>query len=127
MTPLTMVLPMPYNRGNSRLHWRVAQKKKQAYYDELTVRMHAGMIPKPPKLWPAFAKVEMTLFVWAKMDRDNLYARCKFPCDWLVAHGYIAGDREDQIDLQVTQKIDRKHQRIQVSISPIDSVVEEAG
>lgn len=117
-------MPLPLNIGNARLHWRAKHREKQRYYDHLTMLMNARILPRPPQLWPKFARVEMVLYVWARLDRDNLYARVKWPCDWLAAHGYIAGDREDQIDLQVTQKVDRKHQRISVTIVPVDCSLE---
>lgn len=121
-----MVIPLPLNLANSRLHWAEKMRKKRAYWDELTIRKQAKIIPPPPVRWPTFARVEMVLYVARLMDKGNAYNRVKWVEDWLAGHGYIAGDREDQIDLQVSQKVDRKNTRIHVVITPIECVEKEA-
>lgn len=125
-TGLSMVVPLPLNLANSRLHWAVKQKKKREYWDHLTFLKQARIIPRPPLRWPSFARVEMVLYVAQRMDKGNAYNRVKWLEDWLAGHGYIAGDREDQIDLQVSQQVDRKNQRIQVCITPLVGEGEEA-
>jgi Holliday junction resolvase RusA-like endonuclease len=120
---LTLVLPLPLNLGNSRLHYMAKHRKKEAYWEQLDLRKSARMIPGPPLTPPSRAAVDICLYVWTKNDPDNKYSRVKFALDWLRTRGYIAGDREDQIELVVTQKVDRKNQRMQVTITPIDCAV----
>jgi hypothetical protein len=118
---LTLVLPLPLNIANSRLHWAVKNKKKQRYFEELSLRKDARLIPRPTYSYPRRVRVDVTLFVWSKLDRDNAYSRCKWPLDWLVGNGYLAEDCEDRIELVVTQKVDRKNQRMQVTITPMEA------
>lgn len=119
---LSMVLPLPPNIANvGYSHWAPKHKAKVKYWDSLTAHMHARLIPSPPVNWPAKARVTMTFYLWGKQDRDNLYARTKWVCDWLAGKGYIAGDREDQIDLVVQQQTDRKHPRLKVEIEPVEA------
>jgi Holliday junction resolvase RusA-like endonuclease len=118
--PLTLVLPLPLNIANSRLHWAAKLKKKKEYWARLETRRDARLIPWPPLASPSKASVQIVMHVGARMDRDNLYARCKWPLDWLKGWGYIAGDREDQVELVVTQKVDRKNQRMQVTITAME-------
>jgi Holliday junction resolvase RusA-like endonuclease len=117
---LTLVLPLPLNLANSRMHHMVKHRKKVAYWEALDLRKSARMIPRPPLIPPSFAKVDIVLYVWAKCDKGNAYNRVKWVEDWLTSRGYISGDREDQIELVVTQKVDRKNQRMQVTITPME-------
>jgi len=117
-----MVVPLPLNLANSRLHWAAKMRAKRAYWGALTARKQARIIPPPPRHWPPFARVEMTLYVAQRMDKGNAYNRVKWLEDWLAGHGYIAGDREDQIELVVSQKVDRKNQRVQLTITPIEGI-----
>jgi Holliday junction resolvase RusA-like endonuclease len=117
---LTLVLPLPLNLANSRLHWAARLREKRAYWERLNVRRDAKLIAWPPHAIPPKASVEIVMYVGARMDRDNLYARVKWPLDWLVSWGYVSGDREDQIELVVTQKVDRKNQRMSVTITAME-------
>ena len=106
---LVLWLPMPYNRNRGWSHRAQETKLKKAYWAELNQRMDSGYyIPRPPSTPPVRAKV-LALFhvrdAGRRMDRDNLYSRFKRIGDWLVAHGYLAGDREDQCELVCAQVV----------------------
>lgn len=112
-----LTLPLPRNTANgAHGHWAVRHRQKRVYWDTLSTLMYAREIPKPPAEWPAFATVTVTLHVFNRMDHDNAHRRLKWVLDWLRGHGYIAGDREDQIELVVRQQIDRKKPRLEIEI-----------
>ncbi len=98
---LVLTLPMPMNLANARMHWRVKQKAKKAYWDHLnilaTCRVVFGpdlhRIPPAPVAPFARARIASLMFVGAKMDADNAMARHKWALDWLQGAGYIANDR----------------------------------
>ena len=70
----------------------------------------------------AKAKISVKLYTYNKMDVDNLFARLKWPLDWLTRRGYIVDDSPDILDWQgiPKQKIDRKNQRIEIILERVD-------
>ena len=117
---MKITLPLPPNRGNARWHWRTEKRKKTEYWQRCDMRRLAGNIPPPPDSPPETVKVRATLFVHSRMDRlDNMYSRLKWTWDWLVAHGYMAGDRGDQADWSEPpgQVIDRRNQRVEIELA----------
>ena len=113
-----IVLPLPPNRANARWHWRTEQRKKSDYF----YRCQASPNPQPPVY--AFKKVivSATLYVWGTMDTDNLFARLKWPMDYLVGRGFIQDDKPKVVEWDgiPSQEIDRKHQRIEITLEPVD-------
>lgn len=119
--PLTLVLPMPPNLANARMHWRVKNKERRAYLDLLTNLFMARQIPDPPAkpFFPAY--VTATFYVGARHDTDNLFARAKWPIDWLVRNGYLVDDRDDRLIWTAipTQVVKRDgNYRIAFTLSP---------
>ncbi len=94
---LELVLPMPPNLANSRMHWRVKHRERTAYFAHLTALFMARQIPDPPTKPLNPAHVTATFYLGARMDTDNLFARAKWPIDWLVRNGYVVDDRDDQL------------------------------
>ena len=91
--PMTLTLPLPPNMANGRMHWRVKDKKRKAYFALCDHMLAARVIEAAPPSAPidgALIAAEMTLA--NAMDDDNALARLKWPVDWLVTRGYLAGD-----------------------------------
>lgn len=115
---MKLVLPLPLNLGNARLHWREKNRKMNAYFDLCLVTVKV----KRPK-WPLLrADINATFYVWNLMDEgDNMRTRLKWPLDWLVWRGYIEDDSPRTLTWgPVSQVIDRKNQRIEVELEALD-------
>jgi len=97
----------------------VTHRKKLDYNAAAFLAIHQG------RPWPAVGKrlcLNATLFVWAKMDRDNLVARLKWPIDCLVRYGILRDDNEKWLDLQMPkQVVDRKNPRVEIELTPCKS------
>ena len=119
---MRITLPLPPNRGNARWHFRTEHRKKKEYWHRCDWQRLGGNIPAPPDTPPERVTVRATLYVHSKMDRlDNIYSRLKWTWDWLVAHGYMAGDKGDQADWcePPKQVIDRKNPRVEIELEPM--------
>ena len=119
---MRITLPLPPNMGNSRFHWRTADRKKKEYWELCRLHLISGRAPRPPHTPPKVTGVRATLYLHSKMDRlDNIYSRLKWTWDWLVAWGYMAGDRGDQADWTEPPKqvIDRKNPRVEIELEPM--------
>lgn len=113
---MKLTLPLPPNRANAREHWRVTHAKKKRYYEGVELLLLALRTPRPPV---ARITLTATLYVWSKMDLDNLVSRLKFPIDCLVRYGLLVDDSEKWLDLQMPkQVIDRKNMRIEIELVP---------
>ena len=116
---MKLTLPLPPNRANAREHWRVTAKNKKAYYQRADIAIHnhiCGFEGTPGRM-----RLNATIYLWAKMDRDNLMARLKWPIDCLVRCGILVDDNEKWLDLQMpTQVIDRKNQRVEIELTPCE-------
>lgn len=87
-----LTVPMPLNLANSRVHWRVKHKQRQAYFDALDWLAIAKQLPAPPTVPLDSVTLEAVMHLARQMDHDNAVARCKWPIDWLRTRGYIADD-----------------------------------
>lgn len=101
VVPLELTLPMPElqtnsKRGRSR-HWRSIEREKNAYWEQLDMRVMAKLIPRAPDTPIARASLRSVMHLGAAMDEDNAVARHKWPIDWLRKRGYIAGDRRKSL------------------------------
>ena len=110
----------PPDRGNAREHWRTVNKKKNLFYEECDNKQLLGLIPPPPKRPITKCKVEAHFKLHNPNDWDNLYARLKYPLDWLETRGYILDDSPRVIIEApvVTQEVDRKNKCLSVTITP---------
>lgn len=90
---LTLVVPMPLNLANSRMHWRKRHREKVAYWDTLDMMRVLKHLPPPPKRPLSKARITSHMVLGAPMDQDNAMSRHKWVCDWLQERGYIADDR----------------------------------
>ena len=117
---ITLTLPLPPNRGNARWHWRTENRKKKAYWSQLNTLRYAGTLPEPWRDTPALVGVRVTLYVWARMDRDNAMARMKWVMDWLEAWEYIANDGAGVKWAGLPEQvIDRKDPRVEVTLTAL--------
>ena len=114
---MKFILPLPPNLANGRMHWAAKNRKRRVYM--LTCR--AWKIPRRPVEPLTRARIRATLFVFNRMDRDNLTARLKWPVDFLVQRGYILDDSEDVLEWAglPSQQIDRRHQRVEIELEPL--------
>jgi Holliday junction resolvase RusA-like endonuclease len=113
---IELTLPLPPNRANAREHWRVTHRKKKDYYlwAERALRNHDCQAWRTKE---GRVALTATLYLWNKMDRDNLMARLKWPLDVLVSYGLLVDDSEEWLDLKMpTQVVDRKNPRIEIQL-----------
>lgn len=124
---MKLTLPLPPNRANAREHWRVTHRKKIKYYDLARLALcgsfrcvyDRGLIAKYDGLPLPRSTLTATFYLWAKMDRDNLMARLKWPIDCLVNFGLLVDDNEEWLDLQMPkQVVDRKNMRVEIELVP---------
>ena len=97
---LTFHLPKPPDNANGRKHWAVALKEKKRLWQELDARRYARMFPLPPLVAPEMVELAITWRAprsqhWP--DPDNAIRRMKPVVDWLVSHGYLAGDTAEHV------------------------------
>ena len=117
---MRLVLPLPANIGNARLHWRAKLRQKKHFYAQADERQLYGLVPSPPRRAFERASVQVHFLVHNRMDRDNLAARCKWILDWLVTRGYIADDGPDVVEwVRPTQEIERKNKRAVVTLEEL--------
>ena len=119
---LTIVLPLPPNRANQRVHWRVQRKGEHEWRARAFVELyrHAGPARynrNKKQCW----SVTATLYVWSTMDDDNAVARLKLVLDLLVGHGLLYNDKRPWCRLSgiPEQVIDRKSQRVELTLTPL--------
>jgi hypothetical protein len=118
--PLTLTLPMPPNMANGRGHWRKKHKAQQAYRSACVARLYGGTLPALPDVPPTPVTITSTLYLWATMDDDNALARIKHAADFLKWAGYIVDDRRQHCRFTIPEQvIDRKNQRLVLTISPL--------
>lgn len=111
-----VTLPLPPNMANSRRHWRVKQRERVEYEDWAFVWMHEARAQGPRKPLKR-ATIRATLYVYAKMDMDNLVARLKWPVDYLVKAGWLVDDGPDVLDWTLpSQQTDRKRPRVEITL-----------
>ena len=113
---MRIVLPLPPNRANARWHWRTEKRKRADYF----LRCHCTDWKQPRKPH-SHVRLTATLYVWSRMDMDNLMARMKWPLDWLVRNEFLTDDGPDVIEWVglPTQVVDRKNQRIEIELEDI--------
>lgn len=113
---MKITLPLPPNMANSRFHWRVKHNKRTAYFDACGMiafdRHNAWWVEAWRGGPPAKAKVKATIYCGGRMDHDNAIARLKWPIDWLVANGWLVGDKPSQLEWvwPIEQIVKRKQQ-----------------
>ena len=133
---MEVVLPMPINLANARLHWRTRLEHKKRYYETLdlmaSVHRKVGFpeelpfrVPQPPamvyagRLW-----VDAHLVLGNLMDDDNAMHRMKFVLDWLVTRKYIAGDSRKYIKWRdvPSQEVSRKQpSHVRLTLTPMET------
>lgn len=116
---MNLVLPLPLNLANSRLHWRTKNREKKAYYKRCDNLMYFEDFTLPPDTGPMErVEIQATWYVHAKSDPDNIVGRLKWVLDWLVTRGYIVDDKAENVTLlPPVQHIDRKNKRLEIEIT----------
>lgn len=132
---IEVVVPMPVNLANARLHWRTRLGHKKRYYGmlDLIASAHRAIgfpddlpyrIPRPPRVpHPGRMWVEAHLVLGNLMDDDNAMHRMKFVLDWLVTRGYLAGDSRKHIKWRdiPSQEVSRKQPaHVRLTLTPMD-------
>lgn len=112
-----LVLPLPDNLANSRMHWRKKGSTKELYFLQCT----AADNPKRPRTPPAKVRITATVYTWNPMDADNLMARMKWPLDWMKKRGWITDDGPKHLEWAgiPAQAIDRKNMRIEITLEAL--------
>ena len=103
------------NRANAGGHWRNGKRKRADYF--LRCLCTDWKQPRKPH---SHVRLTATLYVWSRMDMDNLMARMKWPLDWLVRNGWLTDDGPDVIEWELPrQVVDRKNQRIEIELEEL--------
>lgn len=120
---MIVTLPLPPNRANQtrgQAHWEWVRKKR---YMEGTAKkvgacvLARGQVRGSLPLGPT--EIRATFYLHQRMDDDNLTARLKWPLDVLVQAGILVDDRRPHcVVSDPRQVIDRKHQRVELSLRP---------
>lgn len=115
---IRLILPMPVNVANARLHWSARHRAKVGYWDACDMRVMLKLVPKAPKKPLDPAQIAVTLYVHNIMDHDNAMARTKPVLDWLVSRGYIADDAPKNLKWAglPEQTVDRANPRIELTL-----------
>lgn len=130
---ITLVVPMPPNLANARMHWRVKHKARQDYWNDLYV-LRAGSlrrkpipgdlyIPRPPVEPYSNSTLRSVMYLGQDMDDDNAVARHKWVLDWLTRWYYIVDDKRKHLRWESfpEQVIKRDgNYRIALTITPIE-------
>jgi hypothetical protein len=121
MSPIELTLPLPPNIGNARMHWRTKLNAKKRWNRAASFLWHIGKLPDS---FAAPNKVRITahLVVGGKMDIDNIFARLKWPIDFLKDFDYIVNDDPEHLEwgAMPTQEVSRKKAyTVTFTITPI--------
>jgi hypothetical protein len=112
--------PNILNLAGSSNHWR-KRDLKEAYGRQLGTLLFAGLMPVPPAEPPERAEISVRMFVFAEMDYENLRARNKWICDWLIGQRYIFDDKPKNLEWgSVEQYVDRDCQRIEITLREVE-------
>jgi len=115
---LKLVLPLPPSLPNLRLHWS-AQARLVRNFKDVTYLNARGQ-RRPPRPPPELVRIDARFYGWNLRDEDNLVASLKLTLDALVDAGFIAADDPKHMELgEISQEIDRKDRRLEVTITPI--------
>ncbi len=90
---MKIVLPLPPNIANSRMHWRVKNRERRAYMDLCSVFADFD----EPDLVRKVTAITATIYHTHTMDQDNAMARLKWPVDWMVRNGFLVDDDPDHL------------------------------
>lgn len=101
--------------ANSRMHWRVKQKTKKAYWDSCDI--YRALWLRNGRQFER-AKIRATIFCGGRMDHDNAIARLKWPVDFLVTQGLLAGDKPSQLSWHwPIEQVVKRNQEYRVEIT----------
>ena len=94
---LTFTFPMPVNLANSRMHWRVKENHRQAFYAMCDLLLKGKIFPKPPKTPWEKSTIASRMVLGGAMDDSNAMARHKWIEDWLRDRRYIVDDNKKHL------------------------------
>jgi hypothetical protein len=122
---LVFTLPLPDRSfsPNGRSHWAVKHKKKNALWAMADLLVKGKINPKPPKTPWNKATIRVRCVVGAINDVDNLMARLKPTCDWLVTRGYVVDDKPKHLKWEgmPEQRVSRKNSpEIEITLTRVD-------
>ena len=121
--PLTFVLPLPPNLGNSSMHWAVKARQKKAYLEECDGLQNIRRVPLPPRDPFAKATVSATMYVGKLHDHENAKFRAyKWPCDWLKTRGYMLDDNPKVCTMLAPEQVVKQGQdyRLVLTLTPLE-------
>lgn len=121
--PVTIVLPLPPNLSNLRQHWRTKLKAKQTYMRACEMayivnRRWVSWVIPPDKI-----RISAHVVLGNRSDIDNLFARLKFPLDFLVITHILKDDSPKHLEWAgiPTQEVTRtKPYSLTLTLTPID-------
>lgn len=89
---MKIMLPLPPNMANGRMHWRVKNNKRKAYFEACDILMAPYTVYFPDDPPMTRTRLKATIYCGGRMDQDNAIARLKWPVDWLVRNDLLAED-----------------------------------
>ncbi len=123
---MKLVLPIPPSLSNLRIHWsRRAPLMRE--FRETTFYEARKRYKKPTEPFER-VRIDGHFFGWNRRDPDNLISSLKPIIDGLVDAGFIVDDSQEHLELGTFgQEIDRTHQRLELTITPIERTEPDAG
>jgi hypothetical protein len=98
------------------MHWRARHRAQLVYRTHCDVARAQARMPLF-RMPMERAELRAALHVWNRYDPDGAVALLKWPVDWLVATGYLAGDTHDRLLWTIPeQHIDRSSPRIVLTL-----------
>jgi len=88
---MKLVLPVPPNRANARLHWVRAHQERK-FYEAKVFKLLMWFKDELPKEPQEFTYWQADFFISKLYDADNLVSLCKWPIDALVKGGIMKDD-----------------------------------
>lgn len=120
---ITIVLPLPPNLSNSRWHWRTRLKAKKDYMYMCTLGASQYLSKIPWYVAPEKVQINAHFVLGGRSDIDNLFARLKFPLDFLVLSHIVKDDSPKHLEWVgiPTQEVTRKKPySLTLTLTPID-------
>ena len=108
-----MSIPKSHNSLLMR-HWRVKYREKLRW-----VELVGAYMPRGP-WWvregqdPERVRLVIVVYRKALQDPDNAVASCKYLIDAMNRLGWMVDDSSDWLDLEISERIDRKHTRTEI-------------
>lgn len=120
---ITIVLPLPPNLNNLRLHWRTRLKAKKDYMYMCELGACQFLAPVSWPVAPEKVQISAHFVLGGRSDIDNLFGRLKFPLDFLVRSHILKDDGPKHLEwvgIPTQEVTHKKPYSLTLTLTPID-------